>query len=172
VGNVLSFNKQTSYASKKKEPKQVQTNESYYFRTFEGATFSFGGAFVRDLLSKIANHQTEIKGLLTDIYTDSIKIMPFVANLSDTEKEILANLINTSKLLVENVLDELKTPESFDEAMSERATLKLMPMLLLCIILRYYSNFDIHRMIKQNWLQIDISVDEFFASQLCASFLI
>lgn len=168
MGDVVSFNREYSFASKKKKVKQSTTTESYYFKTLEGATFSFGGAFVRDLISKFKGNNSEVKSEIISLYADAIA--DFQKYNVDNKK--LISSVESVKSMALQIVDELVTPEYFDEIMSTDADIiVLMPMILLISVKHYYSTFDLHRMIKQNWLHIDESVEKFVLSEAFAIIL-
>lgn len=140
------------------------TNSSYFFN-FMNVTVNFGGAFVRSLLENIEKHKEEISGVFEMSTKLTEENLALFAEQEPELHEKLAASVRHQDVLIQDILHKVKTPQDFDDLFKEGSEyLSVVGFVLTIVMVKSYSQFDYHRMIKNNWLHINEPVEEFINS--------
>lgn len=166
MSKVIEFNRKSAYTKKVKESKpSTAGNESYFF-SVEGIRLDFGGAFVRDILTKLEEKREFISSLVGKILDSDLNKLKNIEK-QEFDDELIAELemavIKTAEVYKE-ILTELKTPEDFDRIFSTKSHKLVLTVEILTIVMCLsYTEFDVRRMEKDNWLAIGGTIGEFMS---------
>lgn len=145
-------------------------NQSYFFGD-EGTEVHFGGAFVRSILEKLEENKEIIIEMTNKLEEDNKKGMTEQEGLSFKEKEVLISYVNHTFLLIKKTLETMKTPDDFDNFMSEESKeLSVMSIVISLIIACSYNELDIRRMIKQKWLMLTSDISSYLSKGMQQAF--
>lgn len=163
MSNVVEFKPR-----EKKRPVQAPSSGESYFFMFENVRFSFGGAFSRDIVEKINANRDKIEKGIDNVFSKIVvttrgEETADLEEMVETERQYLEGHKSIFKL----VLDTLKTAEDLDRALSDGSeTIPYMSFILGVSVATVYSEFDIRRMVRDNWMHIDATVEELMQTNI------
>lgn len=136
-------------------------DSSYHFSSIS-VRVDFGGAFVRSLIENLEENREKVLKSLEISHYGSIHVLESMLDKEDEKYKALIEALNKQRVLTQSIVDEMKTPEDFDEMFQEGSKyLNVIGYVITIIMAHSYSQFDYYKMKKDNWLQLSTSVEEF-----------
>lgn len=141
-------------------------NTSYYYSLNE-LEVRFGGAFVKDIISKIEENKVEILKSI-EISNDRSKYyLSKALDEDDKRYKLLLKTLEDQEVLMDEIINNIKTPYDLDEMFREGSKhLKIIGFVLTIAMVHSYTQFDYHRMLRDKWIELSIPIEEFMSSQL------
>lgn len=128
---------------------------------------NFGGAFVRDLIKNLDKNRE----VITQALRNNIELgKEHFANALDKEDPdyiLIKKAMDEQDILIMNIINTLKTPHDLDAMFDDDSKyIHIIGFVIMVIMVYSYSQFDYHRMERDNWMKMSLTVEDLMASDV------
>lgn len=144
--------------------REVENTQGYYI-DMDWVRVDFGGALLRDLSSKIVGNRESYIKLYQNNLAYSIEGVKN-SGASKWEIDMLETVFKESTEGMIDLLNSIQSEWDIDDIFDgDSGTLFRMSQILLMVLVTSYTPFDYHRMQKDNWLMMSVSVEDFMGHE-------